>query len=258
MSFFNAKSFHEGMPSEMALFDLPPTQVAVSDTFYQEVRPHCQISGDSPIEFQISGQNSQDYLDLKGTLTCAKLKVKKANGTTMTKGEKTGPVNFLQSLLSTTEVTLQNKATITCNYTPFRAMIETLLECGDDAKRSQLTSQLFIKDTYSKIAVSDPAGSNVGLYERARFIAESKSLNMVGPIFHDLFQMTRYLINGCDLRLRLYHTRPEFSIMSNEATPSYMIDIEDIFLLVRKVHCNHAVIFGHSEILKSENAKYPF
>ena len=37
-----------------------------------------------------------------------------------------------------------------------------------------------------------------------------------------------------------------------------MIDIEDIFLFVRKFHCNPAVIFGHSEILKSENAKYLF
>ena len=70
MSFFNAKSFHEGMPSEMALFDLTPTQVAVSDIFNQEVCPLSQIFGDSPIEFQISGQNSQDYLELKGKLIC--------------------------------------------------------------------------------------------------------------------------------------------------------------------------------------------
>ena len=64
------------MPSELALFDLPPTQVAVSDIHYQEVLPISQISGDSPIEFHINGQNSQDYLDLKGTLLCVKVKVK--------------------------------------------------------------------------------------------------------------------------------------------------------------------------------------
>ena len=114
MSFFHAKSFYEGMPSELALFDLPPTQVAVSDIHYQEVHPISQISGDSPIEFHINGQNSQDYLDLKGTLLCVKVKIKKADGTDLKAGEKTGPVNlFLQSLFSTTEVTLQNKATIT-------------------------------------------------------------------------------------------------------------------------------------------------
>ena len=105
-------------------------------------------------------------------------------------------------------------------YTLHEHLFLTILNRGrrllpDD---QQLTSQLFIKDTYSKIAVSDPEGNNVGLYERARFIAESKSLNMVAPIFHDLFKMTQYLINGCDLRLRLYRTRSEFSIMSNEAT----------------------------------------
>lgn len=259
MSFFNAKSFHEGMPSELALFDLPPTQVAVSDIHYQEIRPLSQISGDSPIEFLINGQNSQDYLDLKGTLLCVKLKVKKADGTALPKGEKVGPANlFLQSLFSSTEVTLQNKATITCNYNPYRAMIETLIGFGEDAKTSQLTSQLFIKDQKDKMAIADPSQGNIGLYERAKYIAESKNLDMVGPIFHDLFQMSRYLINECDLRLRLNRTKPEFSLLCNESLPAYTVDIEDIFLLARKIRCNPAVIFGHSEILKSENAKYPF
>lgn len=52
MSVFNVDNFHEGMPSEPALFDLPPTQVAVSDIYYQEVRPLSQLSGDSPIELE--------------------------------------------------------------------------------------------------------------------------------------------------------------------------------------------------------------
>ena len=99
-------------------------------------------------------------------------------------------------------------------------MIETLLEFGEDAKSSQLTSQPYIKDKNDKVAIFDPSGGNVGLYERAKYVAESKSLDMVGPIFHDLFQMSQ--------------------------------------MLTRKIHCNPAVIFGHSEILKSENAKYPF
>lgn len=196
MSVFNADNFHERMPSELALFDLPPTQVAVSDIYYQEIRPLSQLSGDSPIEFRISGQNSMDYLDLKGSKLYVKLRVKKANGNSLVASEKTGPVNlFLQALFSSTEVTLQNKAIITCNYNPYRSLIKTLLNFGQDAKTSQLTSQLFIKDNSDAPQEIDPSGSNNGLFERSKYIAEFKCVDLQGPIFHDLFSMSRYLIN---------------------------------------------------------------
>lgn len=190
MSVFNTENFHEGMPSELALFDLPATQVAVNEIYFQEIRPLSQLSGDSPIEFRISGQNSMDYLDLKGSQLYVKLRVKKANGDKLSASEKTGPTNlFLQALFSATEVTLQNKAVITCNYNPHRAMIETLLNYGQDAKSSLLATQMFIKDT--KPSVVDPAGTNTGLFERQKLIAESKYVDLQGPVFHDLFNMSR-------------------------------------------------------------------
>ena len=56
-----------------------------------------------------------DYLDLKNSQIYVRLKVTKADGTALT-AEKVGPANmFLQALFSATEVTLQNKASITCN-----------------------------------------------------------------------------------------------------------------------------------------------
>lgn len=259
MSVFNADNFHEGMPSELALFDLPPTQVAVSDIYYQEIRPLSQLSGDSPIEFRISGQNSMDYLDLKGSQLYVKLRVKKANGNSLVASEKTGPVNlFLQALFSSTEVTLQNKAIITCNYNPYRALIETLLNFGQDAKTSQLTSQLFIKDDSDAPQDTDPSGRNNCLFERSKYIAESKCVDLQGPIFHDLFSMSRYLINQVDVKLKLYRSPVAFCLNSAEATPDYQIEILDIYLLARKIRVNPAVIYGHAEMLKTTNAKYPF
>ncbi len=155
------------MPTELALFDLPPTQVAVSDIYYQEIRPVSQVSGDAPIEFRISGQNSVDYLDLKGSQIYVKLKVKNADGSNLKVAEKTGPVNlFLQSLFTSTEITLQNKAIITCNHNPYRAMIHTLLSFGEDAKSSQIDAQLFITYDYDSPGVTDPSGANEGLFKR--------------------------------------------------------------------------------------------
>ena len=259
MSVFNADNFHEGMPSELSLFDLPPTQVVVSDIYFQEIRPLSQVSGDAPIEFRVSGQNSMDYLDLKGSQLYVKLKVKKADGTAMPDAEKTGPVNlFVQALFSSTEVSLQNKATITCNYNPYRAMIQTMLNFGQDAKTSQLHSQLYIKDDSDHPEDTNPAGDNAGLYERTLFIQGSKTLDLQGPIFHDLATTSRYIMNQVDVKLKLYRSSPTFCLSSSELSPDYTIDILDIYMLARKIRVNPAIIYVHSELLKSANAKCPF
>lgn len=125
MSVFNEEEFKEGLVSELALFDLPPTQTSVSEVYYEEIRPLSQVSTDGHFEFRISGQNSMDYLDMKNSQLYVRLKVHKSDGTALA-AEKVGPANLLlQALFSTTKVTLQNKATITCNYNPYRAYIET-------------------------------------------------------------------------------------------------------------------------------------
>lgn len=146
MSVFNEEKFKEGLVSELALFDLPNTQTSVNDIYYDEIRPLSQVSDESPFEFKISGQNSMDYLDLKNSQVYVRLKVEKSDGTALT-AEKVGPANlFLQALFSSTEVTLQNKATFTCNYNPYRAYIHTVLNYGPDSASSQLDTQLFMMD----------------------------------------------------------------------------------------------------------------
>lgn len=56
-----------------------------------------------------------DYLDMNWTQLHVKLSVKTSQNAALT-AEKVWPVNlFLQALFSSTEVTLQNKATITTN-----------------------------------------------------------------------------------------------------------------------------------------------
>jgi hypothetical protein len=159
MSTFNEEQFKEGLVSELALFDLPSTQTSVSEVRFEEVRPLSAISGDSPFEFRISGQNSMEYLDLKNSQIYVKLKVEKADGSALA-GEKVGPANlFLQTLFSATEVTLQNKASITCNYNPYRAYIQTLLNYGEDAQSSQMGTQGWLMDDADSPGVTDPSGT---------------------------------------------------------------------------------------------------
>ena len=184
------------MPSQLSLFDTPPTQTAVENIYFQEVRPISQISDSSPIEFQLSAQNGMDYIDLKRTRIYVKLKV--MNGeTALTSSEIVGPVNLLlQSLFSQVDVSMQNKPTSSSGaHYPYLSMLNTLIHFGDDAKSSQLTSQLWESDHAGEFDDANAkSGRNSGLLKRAAIVKGSKTVDLEGPIMHELFQIDRYIL----------------------------------------------------------------
>ena len=132
-----------------------------------------------------------------------------------------------------------------------------MLNYGTDAVKSQLDTQRFIQDDADSPGVTDPSGSNNGLYDRANTIAESKRIDLQGPIFHDLFSMSRYLLNQVDVKIKLYRSPNNFCLVNGDAN-DYRINIEDIYILVKKVRVSSAVIYGHSKILERQNALYPY
>lgn len=258
MAMYNESLFKEGLVSELSLFDLPSTQTGVLDEYFEEIRPLSQVSAESPVEFKISGQNSMDYLDMKNSQIYVKLKVKKSDGTNLS-AEKVGPANLiLHTLFSTVEVSLQNKASFTCNYYPYRAYIQTLLKYGQDASSSQLNTQGWEIDDADAPGVTDPGSTNTGLYNRAKWIAGSKTIDFQGSIFHDMFSLDRYLLNQVDVRVKFYRTPPSFSLLAADTTVDFDIEILDIYLLARKIRVNPGVIYGHSQVLEKNNALYPY
>jgi hypothetical protein len=81
MAMVNKEFFVEGIPSELSLFDLPPTQTGVENIKMENVLPTSTISENSPILFDISGQNSMKYLDLMRSQMYVKMRVKHEDGT---------------------------------------------------------------------------------------------------------------------------------------------------------------------------------
>ena len=75
------------------------------------------------------------------TLLFLKAKITKENGTALELNEQVGPVNlFLHALFSQVDVSLNERLIFpSTNTYPYHAMIETLLNFGEDAKSSQLT-----------------------------------------------------------------------------------------------------------------------
>ena len=137
-------------------------------------------------------------------------------------------------------------------------MIQTLLNYGNEAENTQLTTMLFLKDSNEAMDDCSTTGGNDGPVERSAYIALSKFVDLQGGLYHDFFQIKRYLLNQVDVKVKLYRTTPAFSLLSANGAADYRIDIADICLLVRKIKVNTAVVFAHSEMLDTTTAKYPF
>lgn len=143
---------------------------------------------------------------------------------------------------------------------PYLSMLNTLINYGGDAKSSQLTSQLWESDNSGEFDdVNAKSGKNGGLLKRALLIKGSKTLDLEGPIMHELFQMDRYILNQVGISLKFYRTRPEFCLLSNSADgKNYIIKLVEVILRVCKCKINPAVILSHAKMLETTTAKYPF
>ena len=68
---------------------------------------------------------------------------------------------FLHSLFSQVDVSLNERLiSPSTNTYPYRAMLETLLNYGEDAKSSQLTMAMFYKDTPGKMDAVNPVADD--------------------------------------------------------------------------------------------------
>lgn len=102
------------------------------------------------------------------------------------------------------------------------------------------------------------SGSNNGLFIRANWIALSKTMDLQGPIFHDLFSLERYLLNQVDVKVKLYRSPDNFALLAADTSMDFKIVIEDIYILARKIRVTPGVLFGHSKMLEKHNALYPY
>jgi len=189
MAFIHPHS-NECLVSELDLFSLPDTQTSIENSSYVEYNPISTLSDSAPIEFYVSGQGSV-YIDLTRSKLYVKAEITLQNGNAITNQHHVGPVNnFLHSLFSEVDVRMNDTLVSTTNNTyPYRAYLETLLSYGQNAKTSQLTSQLYYKDKAGAMHHTNPHEvlANPGLKARHAFFEDGGVVEMLGRIHSDLF-----------------------------------------------------------------------
>ena len=246
--------------TELDLFLIPPTQTAIEKGHFIEYHPLANIQDGGPVEYNISG-NGEDYMDLSQSYLYVKVKIVKPDGTNLKNTDKVAPVNlFLHALFSQIDVSLNERViSSSSNSYPYRAYIETLLNYGEDAKKSLLSCECFYKDQF--LTVADPvqtANGNPGLNKRYELIKDSKTLDMIGPLHCDIFQQNRLLLNLVDLKIKMTRSKPDFCLMSPaDPAPEYKIILDHASIFIRKVKVSPGVLLGHAKALEKSSAKYP-
>jgi hypothetical protein len=213
----------EGFSASLDLFKPPPVDTAIYKREWITYRPVSQITKGAPIQFCVSGSSS-DYKDLRKMTLHLKCRIVKQNGEGINQTDSVGLVNLsLQSLFRQVDFSLNQKvmtSSVGLNY-PYKSMIDTLLKFEEDPKETQLQSQLYFKDTAGEFMDDgDKEGGNIGFMLRNQFTDKGQYVDMEGPLYLDICQQDRLLINGVQVDLKLIPSTDNFVLMTS-GTDSY-------------------------------------
>ncbi len=245
----------------MDLFTVLPTQTSILSGTWDEYHPISSLLDGSPIEFNVAG-TPEEYVDLSQTKLHIKAKITNADGTRIAQAAQVAPANlFLQSLFSQCEVSLNERlVSVASNNYSYRAYLETLLNYGREAKESQLTAGLFIKDRAGMMDENDPLVNddvaNTGLKKRYEYGVRSRVIDMIGPLHSDIFMQDKLLLSGIDLKVKLTPAKDAFCLISPDAQGEFKVSITHASLMVRRVKVSPSVSLAHAKTLEVGTAKY--
>jgi hypothetical protein len=181
--------------SEAALFDVPPTQVDLIDSFMQPFNPVNSLSTGGGIEFSIPG-SGELYIDPCMTQLYVKARILK-DGKPITDADAVAPVNnLLHSLFSQVEISLNGtNVNSASNIYPYRAYIETLFGYSKEAKDNLLRAVIWSKDIPGTGGSLDNPKTG-GAKKRKDMTNPGKSFEMMGKLHADFFNTDRLLLNS--------------------------------------------------------------
>lgn len=237
--------------SELRIFDDYPPQAVIENGIFQDIHPSTAVDANTTvIEFMIQGSQNE-YLDLNDTLLSMRLNVTKADGTKFKATDANQPVPsnyFMNAMFSDVSIELNDTQIEggTSMY-PYKAVIESALNFDDDSKRIQLL----------------PAGVSSEDDERAKWVANSKTFELVGALRLDFLNQPKYLLPGVNVRIRLTKSKDHFALqlpsgVKDDGSHNFKVSIIQCMLYVRRVKVHPAVEEGHKVGLQKKNAVYPY
>ena len=269
------------LKSELDLFETVVTQTSIGDSYYVNYYPVTSISSGGAIEFVVNVSNDV-YLDLENTILFTKSKIKKRDGTEITKQENVMengeitvnlkdptivcPINYFHATqFKNIEVYINGRLVSSSdNMSAYRAFIETLLTYSKEAKEGYLQCGMFYIDDGNDLDLIDDAidtedinQTNIGLWNRFQNSKYSRYFETCGKIHTDIFTQNKMLPGGNELRIKFHRNDPSFCLMSKLGTENYQIVTDEMVLKIK--HCEIAphIRESHAKALLSRRMKYP-
>lgn len=242
--------------SELDIFQIPPTQTSIEKSFYVEVQPIAALAENAPLEFYIPG-SGEYYYDLNNTQLYIVCRILKADGTDLADGARTAMINYpIATIFNQVDITLGDRLiSQSDNLYAYRAYIETILNFSRQTLETQFTSGMFFKDTAGSHNDMRFDGGNIGFIKRARLTNRSRPVEIIGPIYGDIFNQPKLILNGLDLKIKLTRNKDSFCLMSAEQDQC-KIQIVQAALFIKRVQVSTPVRIAHGQALLSANAKY--
>ena len=245
--------------TELDLFHVPPTQIAVEHCRWKEINLRNACTNEGPYEFHISPD--PQMLHLSKNFLFMELRIRHADGTNLVTpvaaiaGDTVAPINLLgKTFIKQIKVMLNGTEVFNSgDKYAYRAFLETELNYGTDAKNSQLQAMGYMRDAGNNI---DAVG-NTGFLERGRQYRESTVVQLMAPIHCDLFCQNRYLLNNVDLRIMLYRNSDAFCLMSYDQNPDFKIEVNTMRWYVKGIDVMKSIGLGLERTLMHYTAKYP-
>src|SRR5271170_4414325 len=218
-------------PSDLELFKTSPTDITIQEMEevpYKPTQTFSEESGD--IHFDIIG-NGEEYIKPALTYMTFDLKVEQSDGQPITQAHRVGVEdNFAHSVFQTVTTKTSNQVIGSDPCYPYRAKNTNQLSYGEDAKKSHLSTSIFVKDTAGQMDTMyhphteanavlvdgvNQAG-NRGLNKRSQYFENSASVPCRIHPDTDFFNIDKMIINLVNISIHFTRSRPEFCIMAQE------------------------------------------
>ena len=228
-------------PSNICLFDTPPSQVAFNKGKWMTFTPTSAIDSKGPYSFNVF--DSAHFFQLNRTYISFKLNLKNVEAPTGTESPiKIEHTNFIgATFFNQVKLSFNNVMIYDSGDYNYKSYILTLLGENSDTKEGLLTA----------------AGWHEYGDEDFRALNEKTYLDLCAPLLLEPFQTERLLVPHINIQLQLYRSDNAFCMKSSKDTRAEL-EITELKLHMRAIEVVSSATIAMENRLRSSPAQYPF
>ena len=111
--------------------------------------------------------------------------------------------------------------------------------------------------TVSNLISDSSSERNTGLKRRHGTCTVKPTFDMIGPLHVDVFNQSKYMLNGVTMKVRMTRSKGSFILMvKSDVTESFKVDILSAKLFARKLIITPSLGLAHERIIQQKMAMY--